>query len=436
MWTGETVSILGSHMTTIALGIVLFERTGRATPLALVISAGYVPALFFAPFLGAAVERFDRRRTLLVSDLAQAITTLALLVYVESDGPALWPVYALLLVAGIANAIQQSAWDASIGLLLPVEHFERASGFESLSYGVANVAAPALGAVVLSATGIGGVLIVDLLTFCFAAAALLLVRIPPPVARQPAGARVSKFVDDARDGWRYVSTRPPLVRLLGVAVSFSFTNNVTVVLIIPAMLARGEGAAGTGVVITAFGVGGVLGGIAVAASGGPRRRIHGVLGAMVLSGLLGQALFGVGRALPVWALASFFNGFFLPLVNASDRATWLARVHPEFHGRALTLRRVALGAAKPVGLLAGGLAADALFVPALSDRADGALEWLFGRGPDSGYDGLFVLAGLMSAVAGALGYASRRMRALDDESAADPSPVVAPGRRHAVTRRD
>ena len=105
--------------------------------------------------------------------------------------------------------------------------------------------------------------------------------------------------------------------------------------ILPAMvLARsGQDRMALASVEAALGAGGLVGGLCVSIWGGPKRRIHGILAAAAASFLLGDLLFAVGRSVAVWVMAGFIAEFFLPIIMASDRAIWQAKVVPQVQGR-------------------------------------------------------------------------------------------------------
>src|ERR1044071_3740712 len=98
MWAGQTVSLLGSSLTSFALGVWVYQRTGSVTKFALIAFFASLPGLLVSPIAGALVDRWDRRRTLILSDSLAAVTSVILLVLLWDESRDLlevWHIYVL-----------------------------------------------------------------------------------------------------------------------------------------------------------------------------------------------------------------------------------------------------------------------------------------------------------------------------------------------------
>jgi len=190
-----------------------------------------------------------------------------------------------------------------------------------------------------------------------------------------------------------------------------FTTNLTMglamILFAPMILARtANNTVILGTTMMMFGIGGIVGGLLVAAWGGFKRRIHGVLLGLVLMSISGQIVIGLGQDIRVWGVGAFLAMFFMPLVNGSSQAIWQAKVSPDIQGKVFATRRLIAQISSPVAMIMGGRLADAVFEPAMASGGTFAqfFQPLVGSGPGSGMAVLFVFAGILGVVVGLIGY--------------------------------
>jgi hypothetical protein len=181
---------------------------------------------------------------------------------------------------------------------------------------------------------------------------------------------------------------------------------------------------------SASAVGGVIGGAALTAWGGPRRKVDGVLLGMVSTSLFGTVVLGLGRSLPVWAVGGFLTMVFLPMLNGSNQAIWQSKVPPSLQGRVFSTRLIIAQVTAPIAMLASGPLADRVFGPAMlaSGSLAPVLGWLTGTGSGAGISLMFVLFGLAGAVAGMAGYLIPSVRNVerlipDHDTPAEPQQV-------------
>jgi predicted MFS family arabinose efflux permease len=335
---------------------------------------------------------------LVTADLVAGLGSLALFGLYATGQLEIWHLYLVGAITAAAQSFQWPAYGAAITLLVPREQYGRANGMVALAEPLGAIAAPALAGALVGAIGVAGVLAIDIVSFLFAVAMLLLVRVPrPPRSGEGAAAVRNSLWADSLYGFRYILARPGLLGLLGVFLGFNLICAFSFGIMAPYLLARSGGDAPVvGAIMSVFGVGGVAGGIAMGLWGGPRRRVDGVLMGMALGGMLGMTLMGLGRDIPAWAAASFLLASLMPLTNGSSQAIWQAKVQPDLQGRVFAARRMIAQLCFPLGLAAAGPVADRIFEPAL--LASGPLASTFGRlvgtGPGAGMGLMFVLSGL------------------------------------------
>lgn len=424
IWFGQLVSGVGSRLTSFALGLWVYQTTGSTTRFALVFVAMALPAVLLSPFAGALVDRWDRRRTMIVCECISAAVIGAMALLVASGHLSLWHVYLGVGLSAATNTFLQPAYAASVPLLADRDRLTRVNGLIQTGQGLVLVGGPALAGILMSVMGIAGVLVVDALTFAAGAACIALARIPRP-------ARDDSVEDDllreAHEGWRYVADRPGLLGLLGISAAGSFLFAIASIAITPLVLIvanQDERLLGLQMSLSCSGL--LVGGILITLWGGPRQKIHGLLGFSVLSGLA-IAAHGLAPSLTLLIVAGFLMFLTIPPAQSASMALWQTKVPSQMLGRCMAMLRMTSEAALPLGYLLAGPLAEFVFEPAMTPG--GALAdtvgAVIGVGPGRGLGLMFIVLGvLMTAVAG-MGYAIRSIRRVEHEIPDAPLPAIA-----------
>src|SRR5512138_1546391 len=161
IWFGQTISLLGSGLTGFALGVWVYQTTGKVTSYALVALFTVIVTLLLSPVSGALVDRWNYRLMMLVSDAASALTTLVIAGLFYTGKLELWHIYvSVALNAGFAT-FQQPAYTALISRLVPAEQLGRASGMVQMGLAVSDVFAPLLAGMLLVQIKLSGVFLID-----------------------------------------------------------------------------------------------------------------------------------------------------------------------------------------------------------------------------------------------------------------------------------
>lgn len=407
VWLGQVISLLGTSMTTFALTIWAYETTGSATSLALIGFFFVTPMLIFSPFAGVIVDRHDRKLMMMISDLASGLATVAVLILYSMGNLQIWQIYITAAVSGLFQSFQWPAYSAAISVMIPKEQYGRANGMISLAESGSNIFAPLLAGALLGVIGLGGILAIDIVSFVFAIGALLLVTIPNPRRTAEGLASQGSIWKEAGYGFRYILERPSLLGLQIVFLLGNFFVGVPTAILAPLILASTANNQMIFATVSSAGaIGAVVGGLAMSAWGGPKRRVHGVLAGWAISSLLGFVLMGLGNGLVVWVAASFMGAFFIPIINGSNQAIWQAKVAQDLQGRVFSIRRLIAWFVTPAAMLIAGPLADKVFEPAMSTNSSlsDAFSSLVGMGPGAGMSLIFIFGGILGTLVGIGGY--------------------------------
>ena len=420
-WLGQIVSLVGSGLTRFALGVWVYERTGSVSLFALILLFGVLPGILVAPVAGTLVDRWDRRRVMILSDSGAALSVLALFVLHLTGRLELWHIYAAVAVSSTMEAFQAPAYTAAITLLIPKRHHTRASGMVNFAQAAGDILSPLLGGILVVTTGIRGVLLVDFATFLFALAMLLSVRFPS--LPRTAGAVRTSMLQEILYGWRYIAARRGLLGLLLVYASINLFTGMAHASFTPMILEFASPAV-LGMIMGVGGAGMLAGSVLMRTWGGPRRRVRGILGFGFLLGLF-TLMTGL-RPSPALVTAATFGMFFtLPFIGGCDVAFWQAKTSPDVQGRVFATRRMVALSSIPIAYLTAGPLAERVFKPLLLPGGPlaGSLGPVWGVGPGRGLGVLFAAVGIAVMLVASLSYLIPRVRDVETDLAdATPHP--------------
>lgn len=417
VWLGQFVSRVGTGLTRFALLIWAYQQTGAATTVALLGFFGFLPYVLLSPFAGVWVDRLDRRVVMLLADVGAAVVTFALLGLFLAGELAIWHLYAAEAITAALDAFQGPAYSAAATLMLPKALYGRASGLRTMAEDGARILAPFLAGLLIVWIGVGGILVIDAVTFFIALLTLLAVRFPS--LRPPAAGEERRFWAEMRVGFDYIRRRPGLWGMTLHFTAVNFFAALTYFGVLPAMiLARtGGDEVALGLVQGTLGAAGLAGGLLMTVWGGPRRKIHGVLAATAASFLLGDFLFAIGRDTTAWIVAAAAAAVFIPIIIGSRQAIWQAKVPPEVQGRVFATDSMVRLSLNPAAYLLAGILADRLLEPAMAPG--GALASVFGplvgTGPGAGMALMFVGTATLGTIVSLLPYFVRAVRDVETD---------------------
>ncbi len=431
IWVGQLLSLVGTAMTRFALLVWAYELTQTATSVALIGFAAVLPLVVISPVAGVVVDRFDRRLVMLFTDIGAGVTTLALLALHLAGSLQVWHVYLLLGAGGFFEAFQSPAYSAASTLLIPKAYLSRANGMRSLAEMASHLLAPFAAAALLPLVGLGGVMVVDVLTFCIAVGTLSVVTVPAP----PPDTTRANFRTRMAVGFSFIFARGGLVGLLVIMMGMNLADGLTYSSVLPVMVLMRTGGDEVALawVQVALGTGGVLGSVIVSILGTPRRLIHGVLLCAALSFFFGDGQIGLGDSVYRWCIGAFTASIFIPMVVAAQLTIWQQKTPPAIQGRVFAVKNMLQMATRPLGFLLAGPLADGVFEPALADA--GALAGVFGglvgTGPGAGVALMFLGTAVLGCAFSLSGYLFRAVRRIEDDlpdydSAVSPMPAPTP----------
>jgi MFS family permease len=408
----QVLSLIGSAMSHVAIGIRVFDDTGNTTPLLLASFCAAVPMMLGGSVAGVFVDRWNRRRVLIATDAMQAAGTLLLMLSFLSGRFQLWHLYAVAVAQGTLSMLQRPAMEASVTMLVPQGHRDRANAIRQITGPAASIVAPVLTGFAYTLIDVTGVMLVDLATAASAVVVVSLVAIPQPRQTAEGKAGQGVFWKELWSGLQFVWSRRMLFVLMIYAAFLNFLLSGPMSLTTPYLLTLTGSKATLGVLLGIMNLGIVVGGIAMMIWGGTRPRIHGIMLGLMFRALW-LAIYGLVRTPPMLALALFFIYFANPLVDASFMSILQLKVPPDMQGRVFALLYQMMYIANPLSLLVTGPLVDRMLEPAVGSATWHVVAPLVGEQPGSGMGLLLFLAGAAILIMTALVYAMPKTRRVE-----------------------
>ncbi len=375
IWIGQALSLVGSQVGGFALVWWLTQETGgSATTLALMTFIAMLPGVVLGPFVGALVDRWNRRRVMMVADSVIALFSAGLAALAWLDVLQVWHVYVIMFVRALGGTFHYAAMQASTSLMVPSSQLARVGGMNQTLRGVLDIATPPLGAMLLAWLPLYAIMGIDMITAVFAVGPLFFVHIPQPERKATEATpsfetKPSPVVELWRDvvgGFKYVWHWQGLFIILLMATVLNMMANPAFSLL-PIMVKNhfAGDALQLGWLNSAWGIGLIAGGLALSVWGGFRRKIDTSCVGLLGMGL-GTLIVGVTPGHLFWMAwgGMVFAGFFNPIVNAPFMAVLQSAVAPELQGRVFATVGTMAGAASLLGMALAGPVADRFGVSA------------------------------------------------------------------------
>ena len=350
---GNLTSNIGTWMHNIAAAVVVFDFTGSAFQVGMLVFAQFTPALVLSPWAGAVVDRTDRKRVLVAALLLAGVMDAILATWMGMSGPAglpgTWPLYATSVLIGVCSAFISPAIHSIIPSLVPPSDLDGTLGLTTVTFNLGRTLGPALAGVVLVTLGPAAAFAINAVSFFLFAMIVALVAVDRQVLNPDHRGSV-------REGLRFVRGDTVLVVLLISVASLGFAQDPVNTLAPPLARELGGGQALVGLLVTSFGIGSVM---AVALGGRLRAsmgRRAAAFGGLVALGA-GMLVLAVAPIVPVAVFGLVVAGMGFLFAITSLMAGIYGRAPDRFRGRVLALWAVAFMGSRPIaGLLDGAIA--------------------------------------------------------------------------------
>lgn len=359
-FSGQSVSLIGTWMTRVAISWLVYRLTHSPFLLGLASFAGQIPTFVLGPFAGVWVDRLDRHRVLVATQVLSMLQSLVLAALALSGRITVWEIIALALLQGAINAFDMPARQAFVIQMVEVrEDLSNAIALNSSMVNGSRMIGPSLAGLVIAAFGEGYCFLMDGISYIAVIASLLAMTVSPGEARR----KRDKVFRELSEGWRYVSRFAPIrsILLLLALMSFAGMPYMALMPIFAGSVLHG-GPDTLGFLMGASGVGALAGALTLAL----RRTVLGLGRVIVIAdAMFGVALIAFSQSHWMWLslVLMLVTGFGMMQQLASSNTILQTIVEEDKRGRVMSFYMMAFIGAAPIGSLVAGIAANHIGAP-------------------------------------------------------------------------
>lgn len=416
-WLSQSVSQLGSSMTSFALIIWAYKQTNSAMSVSLMTFFSYLPYIIVSVFAGVYIDTHKKKSIMLVSDCLAAICSVSVLILLLMGELKIWHIYIVNGMIGFMNSFQSPAQTVAVGIMVPKEKYAKASGMNSFSNSLLSVVSPMLATFILSFVGLKGVIVIDLISFLFAFVILFVVIQIPEVNLKKKDKRYNIFYG-CKEGLSFLFHHKGIWYIIISMASLNFFSRLTYENILsPMILARsGNNENVLGLISGILGIGGIIGGLIVSIKKSANHNRKLIYFSAAFSFLFGDILMGLGQSSIVWCFAAIAASLPIPFIHAGQSVILYNIVPKDMQGRIFAVRNAVQYCTIPIGILLGGFLADYIMEPFMKSEHEIALvlQSIVGTGAGSGMAVMFLCTGLLGFITSVLWYRSKEIKKLDE----------------------
>ena len=394
LWSTQSLSQLGSAITSFALTLWLYEKTGSALSTASLQICTYAPYVLMSIFAGAISDKFDKKRIMLICDLLAALSTVAVFVLYKTDLLSIWHLYLVNAISGLMNTVQQPASEVAYTMIIPKEYYQKTGGLQSLSRSLITIGNPVIASAVYGFAGLDAAIAVDLCTFVIAFVSLaFFVKIPKISSEEE---KYESVLSLAKEGLKYLKENPMILYVILFMAGVNFIASAFDAVLPAYILPNPRGGNFIlGIVTSCSGIAMVAGSIIATFMPKPKDRVKVIYLSMLFSLGTENFLLAFSRLPLLWCIGQILGWIFVPVMSTNQNVIMKNTIPAKLQGRVYACRNTLQFFTIPIGLVFGGFMVDEVCEPIMKGNAE-ILHFLFGNGKGSG-------AALMMFILGVLG---------------------------------
>lgn len=382
LWSTQSISQLGSSITTFALTLWLYGQTGSSLSTAALTICSYAPYVLISIFAGALTDQFNKKKTMLCCDIFAAICTIIVFILFRTNHLMVWHLYVLNVLSGLMNTVQQPASEVAMTLIIPEKYYQNTSGLLSLSRSLISILNPLIATALYSLAGLNLVIAVDIGSFIVAFVTLLFfITIPDNSCNKG-----ESILNVAKEGLVFLKENPLIMTLILFMSGINLVASAFDATLPGYVLPNPKGGSSVlGIVTSCAGIAMIIGSLAVTALPKPKDRVRVIYLTMLFSLGTENFLLAFSREPVLWCIGQIIGWILVPIMNANLDVILRTTIPLELQGRVYACRNTLQFFTIPIGLFLGGFMVDNVCEPFMSVYGNlSILKTLFGTGKGSG----------------------------------------------------
>jgi DHA3 family macrolide efflux protein-like MFS transporter len=366
IWSGQIFSLLSSAIVNFSLVWWITKETGSATSLAIATLFALMPSIVLSPFIGVWIDRLNRKMIMIAADSFIAICSIAVALLYYFGVIEVWHIYILLFMRSVGGAFHIPAMQASVPLLAPEDQIGRVSGITQVIQSAANIAGPALGAMLIMAFSMEFIMLTDVFGALIACITLAFVKIPQPKPIENLDekgnndTKANSVIKDMIIGIKAIHSNKALsvMTLVYVICVFIFMPLNAMYPLVVFDHFKG-GAAEMGIIEVAFGIGMLIGAVFVGINGIKSNKVFLINLSYIIMGITFAGIAVLSpEQFPILVGLILLNGLSATLLNSPVMAIIQLQIAPEMLGRVISLFGSVITMPAVISLMATGIIAD------------------------------------------------------------------------------
>ncbi|MEG0107780.1 MAG: MFS transporter [Lachnospiraceae bacterium] len=334
IWCGQAVSQFSSSILQFAIVWYLTDQTKSAVILSAAMFMGFLPQALLGPFVGVFIDRYNRKKIMIISDLFIAGVSLLLVFFSRGTIIPIWLILIVLGLRSIGTAFHHPSLQAATPQLVPMDQLTKCAGYSQSLESISMILSPAIAAILYTVWSLQNIILLDVLGAAVAVAALCVSIVPSHLSGEQPVRR--KVIQEAKEGFHILRSNKGMMELVMIGALYTIAlMPISALFPLMCMSYLGGTSVEASIAEIVFSVGFLIGSFILARWGGTKNKIYTIVGsyllmsiALIISGLLSP------NAFPLFAVMAgimgisgpFYWGMYTPLLQQQFQKEHLGRV--------------------------------------------------------------------------------------------------------------